>query len=104
MNIMHVTIEWRDGKWPSFKIMLATKDGAEPFLEIKDCKIIDGKSGPFVSYPARKDDKGKWWPHLYGSDAFNEYVIKLATADKPKPAKPTRPAASTDDDDSSIPF
>ena len=89
---MFVSIVHNEGQYPSFDIRLHNAEGAEPFLSVKKCKIIDGKNGPFVSYPARKDDKGKYWPHVYGGEKFNEHVLKLAQADKPKPAKPTRPA------------
>lgn len=100
---MHIAIEWRDGaKWPTFKIILAKVEGAEPFLEIKDCRLIDGKNGQFVSYPARKDDKGKYWPYLYGGEAFNAHVVKLAQAAMPQTSRPRREPRI--DDDSDIPF
>jgi hypothetical protein len=110
---MHIAIEWRDGKWPSFKIILSKVQGAEPFLEIKDCRIIDGKTGPFVSYPARKDDKGKYWPYLYGGEAFNAHIVKLAQAAKPQseprqsePQRqaPKRGGSGFEDMDDDIPF
>ena len=72
--------------------------GAEPFLEIKDCRLIDGKNGAFVSYPARKDDKGKYWPYLYGGETFNAHVVKLAQAGLPQTARPKPKGGSGFDD------
>ena len=95
---MHIAIEWRDGKWPTFKIILSKVQGAEPFLEIKDCRLIDGKNGAFVSYPARKDDKGKYWPYLYGGETFNAHVVKLAQAGLPQTARPKPKGGSGFDD------
>ena len=84
---MNITVKWFDGKYPSFNLMLASKEGAEPFLEIKGCRIVDGKSGPFVSYPSKKLDTGKYWNHVYGSEKFNAAVLAVAresmTDDKP---------------------
>ena len=95
---MEITIRHFDGKWPSFDIMLHGTKGAEPFLTIKGCCIVQGSNGSFVSYPARKDDKGKYWNHVYGGDKFNEHVIKLASIEQ----APVRKPAKQDDED--IPF
>lgn len=99
---MDVSVEWREGKWPTFKVILRAKPGADPFLEIKDCKLVDGSKGTFVSYPARKDEKsGKWWPYLYGGEAFNAHVVKLAQAALPGTARGVSRKESSDDE---IPF
>lgn len=96
---MKVTIEHFDGKYPSFNVNLHAAEGAEPFLSVKGCRIVDGKNGPFVSWPATKNEKtGKYWNHVYGGEKFNEHVLKLAATNQaPKAA---RPAAQDDD----IPF
>lgn len=93
---MHITIKHFDGQYPSFNIHLHSAEGSEPFLEIKGCRIVDGAKGPFISYPSRKDANGKYWNHVYGGEKFNEHILKLAQADKPR-----KPAAS---DDSDLPF
>jgi hypothetical protein len=103
---MHITIQHDDGQYPSFTIHLHVKEGAEPFLSIKKCKIVSGKNGDFISYPAQKNEStNKWYPYLYGGEKFNAHVMKLAQADKPKPQKPPAKAGSGFDDmDDSIPF
>lgn len=78
--MMKVTIEHHGGQYPSFNINLHTVEGDEPFLTIKGCKIVEGSKGPFISYPSRKMDNGKYWNHVYGGEAFNAHVLKLATA------------------------
>ena len=34
---------------------LATAEGREPFIVVKGCRIVDGKNGAFVSWPATKN-------------------------------------------------
>jgi DNA-binding cell septation regulator SpoVG len=102
---MEITIKHFDGQYPSFNIMLHGAPGADPFLEIKGCKLVDGKNGPFISYPARKDEKtGKYWNHVYGGEKFNAAVIKKVQEGQAK--RPSHEAAKARqlDDDSSIPF
>lgn len=98
---MEVSVKWFDGAYPSFNLILASAAGKDPFIEIKGCKIMDGKNGPFVSYPSRKLDSGKYWNHVYGSDAFNAVVLSKAQESMPK-AQSRRQAP--EDDGSSIPF
>jgi len=94
---MEILIEHFDGKYPSFNVSLASKPGVEPFLQIKGCRIVDGQKGPFISYPARKDEKsGKYWNHVWGSEKFNAAVLEKAM--EGQRAKPGR------NDDDSIPF
>jgi len=53
-----------------------TVDG---FVTIYDCRIYDGKDGkPFISFPARKGNDGKYWNHAYIklSDEQTEDVAK----------------------------
>lgn len=89
MKITITPIEGRD----KFDVALSSKEGAEPFLTIRGCRVVDGQKGKFISYPAQKmTESGKWWNHVRGSDAFNAAV--LAEAMKARPA----PAAMVDDD------
>ena len=108
---MEISIEHFDGKYPQFNINLHSSLGAEPFLSIKGCRIVEGKNGPFVSYPATKNEKtGKYWNHVYGGEKFNEAVLAKATQSQAK--RPSHDAAKArdtrgsgfDDMDSDIPF
>lgn len=76
---MKVTIQHFEGKYPSFNIMVHAVEGADPFITIRGCRIVEGKNGPFISYPATKNDKGQYWNHVVGGEKFNEYVLKEAT-------------------------
>lgn len=98
---MEILIEWHEGKYPAFNVNLASKPGAEAFLEVKGCRIIDGMKGQFVSWPATKNEKSeKWWNHVWGSEAFNNVILtKALEARKTAPAKGYK-----DDTDNSIPF
>jgi DNA-binding cell septation regulator SpoVG len=93
---MEIKIKHFGGQYPSFNVALHTSADSEAFLEIKGCRIADGKNGPFVSYPSRKTDDGKYWNHVYGSEAFNANVLKRAQreapAPAPRPAPPPKPA------------
>ena len=103
---MKVTTKWFAGTHPQFNVAIATSEGAEPFIEIKGCRIVNGANGEFVSYPSRKDERtGKYWNHVYGSEKFNSVVLSTALASMPRDEKP-KPARQSrqDDDDSSIPF
>jgi DNA-binding cell septation regulator SpoVG len=104
---MKIDIEWFDGKYPSFNVCLATSEGKQPFITIKGCRIVDGSKGAFVSWPATKKDDGKYWNHVYASEAFNTAVMDAAMESKPKPAprqKDERYRAGAPDDLSDIPF
>lgn len=81
---MKITCEWRDGKYPTFNVSLASKEGAEPFLTIRDCRIVDGSKGKFVSWPAKKLDSGKYFSYCWGSDAFQSAVLAEVEKAKPK--------------------
>ena len=82
---MKITVQWIAGDRPQFNVSLASAEGKEAFLDIKGCRIVDGSKGPFVSWPATKNEKsGKWWNHVYGSEAFNAAVIEAAEAARPK--------------------
>jgi hypothetical protein len=105
---MEVSIKWFDGQYPSFNLILASGAGKEPFLEVKGCKVMNGQNGQFVSYPSRKQDNGKYWNHVYGSEAFNAVVLEKALASMPQPrsaaAGGQRSNRQGSSDDSSIPF
>ena len=83
-----------------FNVSLASKEGAEPFLEIKGCRIASGANGEFVSWPATKKEDGTWWRHAYASEAFGAAVLQEAKKGASKPA-PRRPVRADDD---TIPF
>ena len=99
---MEISVKWFDGQYPSFNLMIASAAGKEPFLEIKGCKIVEGQNGPFISYPSRKQDNGKYWNHVYVSDAFNAVVLSKAQATMPAKQQSRRQPPQSDD--SSIPF
>jgi DNA-binding cell septation regulator SpoVG len=103
---MHVNVEWRDSKYPSFNVNIATKEGRDPFLTIRGCKIISAANGEFVSFPARKMDDGKYFNHVWSSKEFNDHVLSLAMASQPKeqPRVVSGLSASKVDDDSDVPF
>ncbi len=92
---MEISVEWHDGQYPSFNVHLHGKPGADPFLTVKGCKIVQGSKGDFVSYPSRKQDNGKYWNHVYGSLDFNDAVLTKALAARPRQsmAPPPRRAA-----------
>ena len=98
---MQIIVTWSEtSKYPRFDVELASKPEADPFIKIRGCKIMSGKNGEFVSYPSRKLESGKYWNHVYGSDAFNAAVLAEAKKSQPKPMpKETRAAASGNFDD-----
>jgi len=76
---MHITIEHHDGKYPSFNVCLSSKEGTEPFLTIKGCRIAEGSKGKFVSWPSTKNEKtGKYWNHVYANEKFAQAVLDKA--------------------------
>lgn len=82
---MKITIEHHER---DFNITLASKEGVQPFLTIKGCRVVDGQKGQFVSFPSKKLDSGKYWNHVYASDAFQAAVLEAFNSTKPaKPAK-----------------
>ena len=77
---MHISIEHIDGKYPSFNVALHAKEGVEPFLVVKGCRIVDGPKGKFVSGPATKNaTTNKYWNHTYFSDKFSQAVLEKAS-------------------------
>lgn len=98
---MQINIEWKMTKYPTFSFALCSKEGADPFLIVHDCRIVDGKNGPFVSFPARKDDQGKYWNYVRAGEKFGAHLLEMAQKAMPS-SKPAKPSHSTEDSD--IPF
>jgi DNA-binding cell septation regulator SpoVG len=99
---MKITVTWFPGSHPSFNLGLHTTADSEEFLSVKGCKIVEGKEGPFVSYPYTKKPDGNYWRHAWGSKAFNEAVLKEALKERPAVQKAYPKSESSDGD--SIPF
>jgi DNA-binding cell septation regulator SpoVG len=78
---VEISIEWHGEQ---FNLSLATKEGIEPFLSVKGCRIVSGSKGEFISYPSRKMDSGKYWNHVYGSEKFNAVVLSKANESRPR--------------------
>lgn len=95
-----------------FNVALQNPGQDEPFVTIKGCRIVNGSKGPFVSFPAKKLDSGKYWNHVYASQAFSDAIIRAANQDAPpKPRQqPARQAPKQatgtgfDNMDDDIPF
>lgn len=93
-----------------FNVQLSAAAGQDHFLAIKGCRIVQGKEGPFVSFPARLQDSGKWWNHVWASEGFQAAILKAhneAAAKENKPAKAkakAKPAATVETDDDDISF
>jgi len=100
---MEITVQHFEGQYPSFNIMLHTAPGSVPFITIRGCRIVQGKDGPFISYPSRKGNDGKYWNHVVGGDKFNEAVLKKAQAASNHKPAPKR-SSGFDDMDDDIPF
>lgn len=100
---MKIGIEHHDR---DFNVNLSSKEGSQPFLTIKGCRIVDGSKGQFVSWPAKKLESGKWWSHCWGSDLFNAAVLEAYTASKPaaKPKDEAWQARQPARQDEDIPF
>ena len=82
-----------------------SKEGADPFLEIKGCRLVDGKNGQFVSGPATKNDKTqKFWNHTYFSEKFSAAVLAKVLETMPKKPSGKNPGGSSIDDNDSVPF
>ena len=47
---------------------------------VKDCKVVEGKNGYFISTPAREQG-GKWYPLTYISNAVQTAALKLIDDD-----------------------
>lgn len=100
---MNITIELHDDQ---FNIQLSSKAGEDHFLAIKGCRIVQGSNGPFVSFPSRKMESGKYWSHAWGSDKFQTAVIAAHAAASKAGAKkaPAKKTAKADEATDDIPF
>ena len=97
---MKITIEQHNDQ---FNIALSSQEGKEPFMVIKGCRVKDGDKGPFISFPARKMDNGKWWNHVWASEGFQKAaLLELQKAAPPRRAPPQK--TGFDDIDNDIPF
>jgi DNA-binding cell septation regulator SpoVG len=95
-----IIVKWFSGEKPSFNVSLASAEGKPEFLTIKGVRIVDGSKGPFLSFPARKMDDGKWFSHVWASEAFQSAVLAEAEKAKPKDrAKDEKYRAGAPDDD-----
>jgi DNA-binding cell septation regulator SpoVG len=87
---MIIEIEHIPGTRPQFNVSLHSKEGKDAFLTIRGCRIMDGTKGPFVSWPATKNEKtGKYWNHMVTSKEFSNAV--LAKAEESAPPKRQTP-------------
>ena len=102
---MQVKVQWIDGQYPSFNVMVSSKEGAEPFITIKGCNIKTGSKGEFISYPSKKTNEGKYFNYIYASEKFNKVVMDEAKLAKPERSidEPTRKSSLADMADD-IPF
>lgn len=96
---MHITIEHHNDQ---FNICLHSQEGRDAFLVIKGCRLKDSEKGRFISFPARKLDSGKWWNHVYASEAFQGQILKALDASKPKTHSQMKRGSM--DDDSDVPW
>lgn len=98
---MHIGIKWFNDQ---FNVLLCGAKDRDPFLTVKGCRIVNGSKGAFVSWPAKRQENGKYWQHCYASEAFAQAVLEAAQAEarvEQAPPPPARKRAQADDD---IPF
>lgn len=73
---MHISIKWFQDQ---FNVQLHSREGADEFLSIKGCRIVNGSKGEFISWPATKNPKtDKWWRHVWANEKFEAEVLRLA--------------------------
>ena len=102
---MKISIEWFAGKYPQFNVSLASAEGREAFLVVKGCRIVDGREGRFISWPATKNEKtGKYWNHVWSGEAFAAAVLAEAEKTQPRSDAPSRGKPAKDDFDEGPPF
>lgn len=77
---MKLKTVWFQSEKPHFNLELS--NGVRPFLIIKKCRILKKDGKEFISYPFTKEGK-----QVYGSDAFNQAVMKIAKDSKPSPIR-----------------
>ena len=102
---MKISIEWFSGKYQQFNVSLASAEGREAFLVVKGCRIVDGREGRFISWPATKNEKtGKYWNHVWAGEAFAAAVLAEAEKTQPRDDAPSRGKPAKDDFQDSVPF
>lgn len=95
---MEITVKWFND---SFNIGLSAKEGAEEFLSVKGCRLVETGGKAFIGFPAKKNEQtGKYWNHVWASDKFQAAVIEKAKAAKPSSRKPPK----SDEQDDDCPF
>lgn len=100
---MDIRIKHFEGKYPSFNVGLASNDKSEEFLSIKGCRIVNGKDGEFVSWPATKNEStGKYWNHCWANEKFAAAV--LAKAKETMPQQQSRGTVNDVNTDEEVPF
>ena len=103
---LQVDVEHKDGKYPSFDLILRTGEGKDPFMIVRGCRVVSGANGEFISYPSRKNENGKYWNHVWAHSEFNEMILKKAKSARPaaprQAAKPEDPLQDLMDSD--VPF
>lgn len=93
---MEILITWHGSE--QFNVELASREGAEAFLSIKGCRIVNGNNGPFVGWPATKNaNTGKWWNHVWASDKFAAAVLEKAQESQPRQSAPSRRGRQSSD-------
>lgn len=102
---MHVSVKWiESAKYPQFNVGISSAEGKEEFLSIKGCRIVNGQNGEFISWPATKNEQsGKYWNHVWASEAFGSHVLKIANESRPVQQQ-SRPVAKKEDYDADVPF
>lgn len=104
---LQVDVEHKDGKYPSFDLILRTGEGKDPFMIVRGCRVVSGANGEFVSYPSRKTEQGKYWNHVWAHSEFNEMILKKAKSAPPaapRQQQPQRQADPLEGMDDDIPF
>ena len=86
---MHIMIIWHDKQ---FNVDIAASEQREAFLSIKGCRLVEGSSGTFVSFPSRKNEQtGKYWNHVWANPAFQAEIVKHAKASQQQASKANEP-------------
>lgn len=105
---MEISIRWfTESQYPSFNVGVASKAGNDPFIEIKGCRIVQGKDGEFVAPPSTKGKNDKYWNHAYFSKDFAAVVLEKAKESQPKQQEQKNvhhKSAGGDDFHDDIPF
>ena len=60
-----------------FTICFQTRVGG--WINIKDCRLVDGVNGLFISYPSKKGNDGVYYDSLWLSDELRKKVNKFFT-------------------------